>query len=103
PDPSTPHIYTLSLHDALPILGRANRASVRSSCLCPIPYHCSFQCDCGVSHEQVSPPHQSRRDKRVPRVLGPLATEGSPYRWARRSEEHTSELQSRENLVCRLL
>src|SRR5690606_28377226 len=24
-------------------------------------------------------------------------------RWARRSEEHTSELQSRENLVCRLL
>src|SRR5690606_41743119 len=24
-------------------------------------------------------------------------------RWRRRSEEHTSELQSRENLVCRLL
>src|SRR5690606_41142248 len=24
-------------------------------------------------------------------------------RWWRRSEEHTSELQSRENLVCRLL
>src|SRR5690606_39835561 len=23
--------------------------------------------------------------------------------WAKRSEEHTSELQSRENLVCRLL
>src|SRR5690606_41324268 len=23
--------------------------------------------------------------------------------WSRRSEEHTSELQSRENLVCRLL
>src|SRR5690606_41127042 len=25
------------------------------------------------------------------------------YFWAPRSEEHTSELQSRENLVCRLL
>src|SRR5690606_40892558 len=25
------------------------------------------------------------------------------FDWARRSEEHTSELQSRENLVCRLL
>src|SRR5690606_40863449 len=25
------------------------------------------------------------------------------YRWKHRSEEHTSELQSRENLVCRLL
>src|SRR5690606_41566652 len=32
--------------------------------------------------------------------------EGPPTRWQirhRRSEEHTSELQSRENLVCRLL
>src|SRR5207302_10576591 len=29
----------------------------------------------------------------------------TPYNltWLRRSEEHTSELQSRENLVCRLL
>src|SRR5690606_39375462 len=27
----------------------------------------------------------------------------APTRYARRSEEHTSELQSRENLVCRLL
>src|SRR5690606_2159331 len=29
--------------------------------------------------------------------------EGSDYVWVDRSEEHTSELQSRENLVCRLL
>src|SRR5690625_5431369 len=27
----------------------------------------------------------------------------SPYRWSPRSEEHTSELQSRGHLVCRLL
>src|SRR5260221_3540970 len=26
-----------------------------------------------------------------------------PYAWARRSEEHTSELQSHSDLVCRLL
>src|SRR5690349_21877827 len=26
-----------------------------------------------------------------------------PARWSRRSEEHTSELQSRRDLVCRLL
>src|SRR2546421_3278416 len=26
-----------------------------------------------------------------------------PRRWSRRSEEHTSELQSRSDLVCRLL
>src|SRR5690606_3800882 len=31
---------------------------------------------------------------------GPFPTKGA---WDRRSEEHTSELQSRENLVCRLL
>src|SRR5690606_39490374 len=29
--------------------------------------------------------------------------EGAIARWLARSEEHTSELQSRENLVCRLL
>src|SRR5436309_11450954 len=28
---------------------------------------------------------------------------GQPLRVSKRSEEHTSELQSRENLVCRLL
>src|SRR5207253_8922278 len=28
---------------------------------------------------------------------------GSPIPWKRRSEEHTSELQSRGHLVCRLL
>src|SRR5438874_12696867 len=27
----------------------------------------------------------------------------APLRWLRRSEEHTSELQSRRDLVCRLL
>src|SRR5215475_14860877 len=30
-------------------------------------------------------------------------TRSSRSAWSRRSEEHTSELQSRENLVCRLL
>src|SRR5690606_40294267 len=32
-----------------------------------------------------------------------LAQLGGPLRFGGRSEEHTSELQSRENLVCRLL
>src|SRR6266853_7036517 len=58
-DTATTEIYTLSLHDALPI--------------CPCVY-----------------PGRSR----------------SMPSWARptsRSEEHTSELQSQSNLVCRLL
>src|SRR5436309_6611293 len=37
--------------------------------------------------------------RRIPRRLRP----GHRLRFSGRSEEHTSELQSRENLVCRLL
>src|SRR5438132_3273852 len=36
----------------------------------------------------------------VPRIQEPL-TQGTGWRW--RSEEHTSELQSHSDLVCRLL
>src|SRR5207247_10323437 len=60
-DPPTTEIYTLSLHDALPISGRRARRHLRR--------------------------HRARsRPPRQPR-----------------SEEHTSELQSRVDLVCRLL
>src|SRR2546430_3207296 len=66
-DTATTEIYTLSLHDALPISWRPLRRSARSA-----------------------------------------ASSSTPPRWrpmkARsRSEEHTSELQSQSNLVCRLL
>src|SRR5690349_25106071 len=61
-DPATPEIYTLSLHDALPI--SAYRATVREHGF-PLP-----------------PTYDDHAD---------------------RSEEHTSELQSRRDLVCRLL
>src|SRR5258708_32629487 len=69
-DTATTEIYTLSLHDALPISRpRFDGAHGR-----------------GAVHEQ----HHRRRG--VPA----LAAE-------RRSEEHTSELQSPDHLVCRLL
>src|SRR6478672_13675383 len=67
-DPPTPEIYTLSLHDALPIL-RCRRARRRRAARAPPAC-------------------------RAPRPR-PRATA--------RSEEHTSELQSRSDLVCRLL
>src|SRR5690606_40416222 len=45
-----------------------------------------------------------RRARRTPRVRRTRSTRHlSRFRRAIRSEEHTSELQSRENLVCRLL
>src|SRR2546430_6386926 len=66
-DTATTEIYTLSLHDALPI---------------------SFQ---------LNP------------IAGAQSCRSLPFRFAEipgfgeRSEEHTSELQSQSNLVCRLL
>src|SRR5581483_12513417 len=59
-DTATTEIYTLSLHDALPICRTCGRGSGRSP------------------------------------------SSGQGTRWPR-SEEHTSELQSRQYLVCRLL
>src|SRR3989442_14010857 len=72
-DTATTEIYTLSLHDALPI-SSTNWSSHRSYSVIPRNPHLYTQ---------------YRMDHR---------------RWGmRRSEEHTSELQSRPHLVCRLL
>src|SRR2546426_2318727 len=77
-DTATTEIYTLSLHDALPI-----------STVLP-------------AHRAQSPPRRfSRRGRsRRRRSRGGPSPPGS---LRRRSEEHTSELQSPCNLVCRLL
>src|SRR2546430_13436641 len=80
-DTATTEIYTLSLHDALPISGPASdsgpTARRRGS---PASAACS-------------PPTRSTG------CLRPCSAR--PGR--KRSEEHTSELQSQSNLVCRLL
>src|SRR5438046_9013697 len=70
--PRTPYIYTLSLHDALPIWVRG----------APELY------------ARAEDPHyeRSEADRRT-----------AAARLLDRSEEHTSELQSLTNLVCRLL
>src|SRR5438445_8846283 len=83
-DPASTEIYTLSLHDALPI--SANR-------LC----RCRSACRAG----------ERRVAGRVCRTPAALKVPGR-HRCPRppsqlRSEEHTSELQSRQYLVCRLL
>src|SRR6266496_6808532 len=72
-DTATTEIYTLSLHDALPI--------------------------CGRGREVV--PQLARRH--VMREVEVEAQVGDLPRVGDRSEEHTSELQSRRDLVCRLL
>src|SRR2546427_4432327 len=49
-------------------------------------------------------PHERKRPAEAGRFQEIHATRGCfPIRTRRRSEEHTSELQSQSNLVCRLL
>src|SRR5438034_5700828 len=67
-DTATTEIYTLSLHDALPISRRSGRKGQD---------------------------HAGRVSTQPQRALARLQPE--------RSEEHTSELQSHSDLVCRLL
>src|SRR5690606_41740711 len=82
--PAPTAIYTLSLHDALPIWSR--RTSRRARGTRPT----------GSSRARTS----SSRSTSPSRTRPCSSCRASPRR---RSEEHTSELQSRENLVCRLL
>src|SRR3712207_7611277 len=72
-DTATTEIYTLSLHDALPILTDRGLQ--------------------GFGRE-------ARRRPLLPVGRGGATKRGRPKP---RSEEHTSELQSRQYLVCRLL
>src|SRR2546430_3450163 len=83
-DTATTEIYTLSLHDALPISRRrADRHGVRER------------------HHVLRHAREGRHPVRLPR--GGLRRSRQPVRRVERSEEHTSELQSQSNLVCRLL
>ena len=78
-DPAPPEIYTLSLHDALPICRRPRRPPRRG-----LPCPCT--------------PEATTPSQAAPEVPGPALAAHMP-----RSEEHTSELQSHHDLVCRLL
>src|SRR5690606_40740470 len=84
-----PEIYTLSLHDALPICGDHR--------LLPRGVDRRRGRGRGPSGTRRGRPARRRGagDRPHRQRGGPL---GEP-----RSEEHTSELQSREKLVCRLL
>src|SRR5207253_5368200 len=91
---SCPYLYTLSLHDALPISfgGQdlyptvAEKASALAFSL--IKNHPFIDGNKRVGHAALETF---------------LVLNGSSAAWPTRSEEHTSELQSRGHLVCRLL
>src|SRR5258708_30961852 len=87
-DTATTEIYTLSLHDALPIY--PFRAPVPRSA-CPADK---------VRWREHSRAHVRRHRRSVEQTWRP-SLHGDRIR--ARSEEHTSELQSPDHLVCRLL
>src|SRR3712207_8369682 len=77
-DTATTEIYTLSLHDALPIYGRRMSKSL------------------GTGIDPLDLVSEHGADATRYGLLKMSSTQD-------RSEEHTSELQSRQYLVCRLL
>src|SRR2546430_6572567 len=79
-DTATTEIYTLSLHDALPI------------------YACVL-----AGERNSGGPIASQAHDRLPQLEHLLRAGVDEFQVGHRSEEHTSELQSQSNLVCRLL
>src|SRR3712207_9279454 len=88
-DTATTEIYTLSLHDALPI----------SSCNV-----CTEADERRAAILQMAPDGSGARvyARGLRNAVGFVFHSVTGELWAR-SEEHTSELQSRQYLVCRLL
>src|SRR2546426_2268858 len=82
-DTATTEIYTLSLHDALPIYTAVDQAGVDRAQGLVVDTQPLLHARAVVLHDDI-------------RILRELLED-------RRSEEHTSELQSPCNLVCRLL
>src|SRR2546430_12701073 len=85
-DTATTEIYTLSLHDALPILARD-----------------------GIEQVDTTSHVRGVKNTRLAYGFGDQGLGGEVHHGVNfvlredRSEEHTSELQSQSNLVCRLL
>src|SRR3712207_7005130 len=87
-DTATTEIYTLSLHDALPIsktTSEPTTSRTRGRRLTCTPMPLAARTSSSMSSDG--------------RTCGSMRTRSARVR----SEEHTSELQSRQYLVCRLL
>src|SRR5687768_16081575 len=91
-DSATTRIYTLSLHDALPISALPARRGLDE--LRPHLLPVSLRADADVLRDPV---------RRLRDSLHAFRGGGAGVDRGSRSEEHTSELQSRLHLVCRLL
>src|SRR5690606_40288707 len=101
--PATTAIYPLSLHDALPIYQTFYRYTARplGEILLEMDAVTPAQLSDALAEQKVS----HKRLGEILQLSGVATREqvlrALSERFGVRSEEHTSELQSRENLVCR--
>src|SRR5262249_60072743 len=97
----THEIYTLSLHDALPIYDVDGRVRIE-------PEQVLHQERVAAARGVEEPPaqrvlHRQRQEQDTQHGRGQDLDDAGAVDRPDRSEEHTSELQSLTNLVCRLL
>src|SRR2546422_7649119 len=90
-DTATTEIYTLSLHDALPIFDRHFQFAELEARL----YRSRDLYESALAEYDEA---CTRHDAEMEGICAAFMA-----KWGKRSEEHTSELQSRLHLVCRLL
>src|SRR5699024_11545947 len=101
--PATSCLYSMSLHDALPICRVDDVIMTAGERVGPFEVESKL-----VEHEAVAEagvigkPDPVRGEIIKALIISPRTGSGLPMTPAR-SEEHTSELQSRFELVCRLL
>src|SRR5206468_11821923 len=98
---TAPEIDTLSLHDALPISRRENvRTSVVAACFDGLPGSRERLRDARRPVSESTAKERSCHFSPAISIRNAACATASSFV---RSEEHTSELQSRSDLVCRLL
>src|SRR5690606_41992206 len=100
--PATPR-YTPSLHDALPISTERSGITTASEFgigTLPSDHYLNATVFSGMAHHIQVPPVPKMPDLEKKAYIALFISDGDNIQYSR-SEEHTSELQSRENLVCR--
>src|SRR5690606_22828291 len=88
-------LYSMCEHHLLPFFGKAHIAYIPNGWITGLS-KLARVVDCYARRLQV-------QERMTHQILDVIQEALNPLGVAVRSEEHTSELQSRENLVCRLL
>src|SRR5207253_6804544 len=101
-DPATTDLYTLSLHDALPICSLPSQRGRLTNTSAALITTSVIRTRSGATGSTRSTQRLTRCLSRA-RPCRDSPTRQSVMSKNTRSEEHTSELQSRGHLVCRLL